>query len=145
MKHSKLAVVLLAGPALWSCSPGASRQAEAAERSPPTLTGVWHTTRIHVESGLNAGTHTVDVQPAMFILSKTHYAMTSVNGFQARAYLSDEPTEEEQGAAFTPFTGSVGTYASDANTLTLTPQASKDPGDMIDTQPIDYELAWAED
>jgi hypothetical protein len=145
MKHSKLAVVLLAGPALLACSPGASKQAAAGQHSPPTLAGVWHTTRIHVESGPNAGRHTVDVQPAMFILSKRHYAITAVNGFQARAYLSDEPSEEEQGAAFTPFTGSVGTYTSDGSKLTLTPLVSKDPGDMIVPQPIDYEVMLAED
>jgi hypothetical protein len=145
MKRSKLAVILLACPVLWACSPGnSSREAAAAERQ-PTLTGVWHATRIHIESGPNAGTHTVDVQPAMYLFSKSHYAITAVNGFQARAYLSDEPTEEEQGVAFSSFTGSAGAYASDPSKLTLTPQVSKDPGDMIVPQPAGYELQWAED
>jgi hypothetical protein len=145
MKHAKLAVILLACPALWACSPDASRQAAATERSPPTLAGAWHTTRVHVESGPYAGTHTVDVQPAIYIFAKTHYALAAVNGFQARAYLSDEPTDEEQGVAFAPFTGSTGTYSSDTDNLTLTPQVSKDPGDMIVPQPVSYELQWAED
>jgi len=145
MKHSKLAVVLLAGPALLACSPDSSRQAAAAERSPSTMVGAWHPTRVHIESGPNAGAHTVDVQPAIYVFAKTHYAITAVTGFQARAYLSDEPTEEEQGLAFTPFTGSMGVYTSDANKLTLTPQVAKDPRDMIVPQPTDYELLWVDD
>lgn len=145
MKRSTLAVILLAWPALWACSPGDASKDAAAERSPPTLPGVWHATRIFVESGPNAGTHTVDVQPAMYIFAKSHYAIAAVNGFQARGYLGGEPTEEQQGVAFTPFTGSAGVYTSDANKLTLTPQVSKDPGDMIAPQPVSYELQWVED
>ena len=145
MKHSKLAVILLACPTLWGCSPDASRQAAAAERPPPTLAGTWHAIRVNVEAGPNAGSHTVDVQPAMYIFSKTHYAITAVNGFQARAYLDDEPTEEEQGIAFTPFTGSAGTYAGDTARLTLNPQVSKDPADMIAPQPVGYDIVWVDD
>jgi hypothetical protein len=146
MKRSKLAVILLACPVLWACSPGDSpREAAAAERPPPALTGAWHATRVLVESGPDAGAHTVDVQPAIYVFAKTHYAITAVNGFQARAYLSDESTEEEQGVAFTPYTGSAGVYTSDADKLTLTPQVAKDPGDMIVPQPAEYELLWVED
>lgn len=109
------------------------------------MNGVWHATRVQVESGPNAGTHTVDVQPAIYIFAKSHYAIMAVNGFQARSYLSGEPTDEEQGAVFTPFTGAAGTYSSDENTLTLTPQVSKDPGDMIAPQPVAYQVEWIED
>jgi hypothetical protein len=146
MKRSKLIVTLLACPVLWACSPGDSpKDAVAADRPPPALTGAWHATRVHVESGPDAGSHTVDVQPAIYIFAKTHYAVTAVRGFQARGYLSDEPTEEEQGVAFAPFTGSAGVYTSNADKLTLTPQVAKDPGDMIVPQPTEYELQWAED
>lgn len=146
MNRSKLAIVLLASPFLWACSPDvSSRDAAATQRSPPTLTGAWHATRVHIESGPNAGTHTVDVQPAIYMFANKHYAITAVNGFQARAYLSEEPTDDEQGAAFTPFTGSAGIYASDADQLTLTPQVSKDPGDMIAPDPASYELVWIDD
>ncbi len=146
MNRSKLAVMLLASHILWACSPDvSSREGAAAERPPPTLTGVWHATRVHVESGPDAGSHTVDVQPAIYIFANKHYAITAVNGFQARGYLGNEPTDEEQGVAFTPFTGSTGLYASDADKLTLTPQVTKDPGDMITPKPADYELVWIDD
>jgi hypothetical protein len=146
MNRTKLAVLLLAWPTLWACSPDVSpEERAAAERPPPTLVGAWHTTRVHVELGPDAGSHTVDVQPAIYIFAKTHYAITAVNGFQARAYLGDEPTDEEHGVAFTPFTGIVGVYTSDGDKLTLTPQVSKDPRDTIAPRPTDYELVWIDD
>ena len=146
MNRRKLAVVLLACPVLWACSPDfSSREAAAAERPPPSLVGVWHATRVHIESGPDAGAHTVDVQPAIYIFAKTHYANAAVTGFQARAYLSDEPTDEELGVAFTPFTGTTGVYTSDADKLTLTAEVSKDPGEMIAPASTTYELVWVDD
>jgi hypothetical protein len=121
------------------------REATAAEHSPPALEGVWHVTWINVASGPDAGPHTVDVQPAVYIFAKTHYAITAVNGFEARPYLSEKPTDAENGRAFAPFTGGAGTYTSDAGKLTLTPQVSKDPADMADGTTRVYELSWVDD
>jgi hypothetical protein len=115
------------------------------ERPPPTLVGVWHATRVNVESGPLAGAHTVDVQPAIYIFSKSHYAITAVNGFQARPYLGEEPTDEERGRVFSAFTGSAGVYAGETDKLTLRPLVAKDPADMIAPTPVDYELTWVED
>jgi hypothetical protein len=146
MNRAIKGVVLLAFSPLWACSPGLSpREASAAEYSPPVLEGVWHVTGITVESGPNAGKHTVDVQPAVHIFAKTHYAITAVNGFAARPYLGENPTDAENGRAFAPFAGIAGTYSSDAGKLTLAPLVSKDPADMAGGKTTDYELAWVDD
>src|SRR5262245_50030810 len=146
MNRSKLAIILLASHAMWACSPGASpREAAAAERPPPTLVGAWHVTRISIESGPDAGSHTVDIQPAIYVFSKSHYAVAAVTGFQARSYLGDNPTDQQHGIAFTPFVGNTGVYADTADKLTLTPQVAKDPGDMTTPSPTDYELVWVDD
>ena len=146
MNRKQLAIVLLACPALWACSPGASpTDATAANNPPPTLVGVWHATRVNVESGPYAGSHTLDVQPAIYIFSNSYYATTAVNGFEARSYLSEESPDEERGRTFTPFTGRTGTYSSDASKLALTPEVAKDPGEMIAPTTAEYELMWVED
>ncbi len=144
MKHTNLIIAALACLALWACSP-APRVASAGERSPPTLEGAWHATRIDVEYGRDIGTHTVDVQPAMYVFSKSHFAITGVDGFEARAYLSDTPTDEENGRAFAPFTGATGAYTSTPDKLTLTAQVTKDPAGMVAPAPVDYELQWVDD
>jgi len=88
------------------------------------------------------GRHTVDVQPNMLVFSKTHYAVTAVTGFEARPYLSEKPTDEENGRAFAPFIGATGTYTSTGNTITVTPQVTKDPAGMINPVPVSRELSW---
>jgi hypothetical protein len=146
MNLKMLAVILLASPPLWACSPGtSSREAAAAERPPPVLEGAWRRIRVDVETGPNAGAHDVDTQPGIYIFSKTHYAITAVDGFAARPYVSENPTDEESGRAFAPFTGSTGAYASDTDKLTLTPQVTKNPADMVGGKTVDYDLTWVDD
>jgi hypothetical protein len=145
MNQKMLAVVLLMGPSLWACSPGASpRDAAAAEPPPQVLEGAWRRTRVDIESGPNAGMHSVDAQPGIYIFSKSHYAITAVDGFAARPYLGDKPTDEEAGRVFAPFTGSTGTYASDTGKLTLTPQVTKDPADMVAGTTVAFNLTWGD-
>lgn len=144
MKHTTLIVAALAFAPLWSCSPS-PREASAAERPPPILEGAWHATRVDVEYGRDIGTHTVDIQPAIYIFSKNHYAITAVNGFEARPYLSESPTDAERARAFSAFTANLGTYASTNDRLTTTPQVTRYPAGMIAPAPADYELEWVDD
>ena len=146
MNRSKLIVTILACSSLWACSPGTSpREAAAAERPPPTLEGTWHATRIDIETGPDVGTHTVDIQPAIYVFSKGHYAITAVTGCEARSYISERPTDEENAAAFAPFAGSMGSYTASPERITVTPQVAKDPAAMSSPSPVDYELLWVDD
>jgi hypothetical protein len=143
MKPATQGVILLAFAALSACGPKPETR-EMAAQPPPGLEGAWHVTWISIESGPNAGSHTVDVQPAIYLFSKSHYAITAVNGFEARPYLGREPTNEENGRAFTPFTGSTGTYQSTTGALTLTEQVAKDPADMAGGKTHDFNLEWVD-
>jgi hypothetical protein len=145
MNRSKLIVAALACTSLWGCSPAASPRDASAAETPHVLEGAWHATRVDVEAGVNLGVHTVDVQPAIYVFSKDHYAITAVNGYEARPYLSEQPTDEEKGRASAPFTGSAGTYASDTGKLTLTPQVTKDPAGMVSAVQTNYDLLWVDD
>ena len=144
MKRTTLIAAALAFAPLWSCSPS-PREASAAERPPSVLDGAWHATRVDVEYGKDIGTHTVDIQPAIYVFSKNHYAITAVNGFEARPYLSDAPTDAERASAFSAFTANLGTYTSTNDRLTTTPQVTRDPAGMIAPTPVGYELMWVDD
>lgn len=145
MKRTVLGAVLLAFSPLWACSPDASpKQAAAAEAAPPVIEGAWHVTQVNVESGLDAGAHTVDVQPAIYIFAKSHYAITAVNGFSARPYLGVDPSEAELGRAFAPFTGSAGTYTAADGKLVLSQKVSMDPAGMTGSTVIERDLAWVD-
>lgn len=140
----KRSIVILAtscaGLLLAACGPASSRSASAAE-TPPTIEGVWKRAEVVVESGPNAGPHTVDVQPSIYVFSKTHYGFAAVEGFAPRAYLGEKPTAEEQGRAFSAFSGSSGSYTSGANNVTLAPAVAVDPSGMTGT-PVTFETSW---
>jgi hypothetical protein len=145
MKRTMHGVVLLAFAQLWACGPGASpREAAAAESPPPTLEGAWHVTQISHESGPDAGEHTVDVQPAIHIFAKTHYAVTGVTGFAARAYIGQDASLAEQGQAFAAFHGNAGTYTVSGDTLTLLHQVDIDPANMAAGKTTTYDLSWSD-
>ncbi len=103
MNQTMSALLFLVALPLAACSPGESpRVADAAEKPPPTIEAPWQRAEIVYESGEHAGRHTVDVQPSLYIFSKTHYAITAVNGFAPRPYLGEKPTVEEEGAPMCP-------------------------------------------
>lgn len=138
--------VLVVGLPLAACSPGgSSRAADAAEKPPPTLEGVWQRAEIVYESGPDAGRHTVDVQPSIYIFAKTHYAISAVNGFTPRPFMSEAPTVEEQGRAYAPFTGNSGTYRNDGDKLALSPVVAKNPAVMDGATTLDYDVSWVGD
>ncbi len=141
MKHTNLIIAALACTPLWSCSPlalGGCRSRSAAYSRK-----AWHVTRVDVDYGRDMGAHTVDVQPAIYMFSKNRFAITAVSGFETRPYLTDTPTDEENGRAFAPFRGSTGTPSTDAK-LSITPQVTKDPAGMISPASSDYEVLWVD-
>lgn len=95
-----------------------------------TLRGVWKPVEVVVNKGPNAGRHTTDVQPGLAIFTDTHYSMTYVAAFEARPNLSAEPTDEERGRVFGPFTANAGTYQLKDSILTTTPLVAKNPAFM---------------
>jgi hypothetical protein len=146
MKRTIGVLLLLAAPLLAACGPADSiRAADAAEKPPPTIEGVWQRAEIVRETGPQAGRHTVDVQPSLYVFGKTHYAITAVDGFTPRAYLGEPPTIEEEGRASVPFTGSSGTYTRSDDKLTLAPLAAKDPASMVGGKTSDYDVSWVGD
>lgn len=146
MNRTISALVFLVGLPLAACSPGDTpREAAAAEKPPPTIEGVWQRAEIVYETGEHAGRHTVDVQPSVYIFSKTHYGISAVNGFAPRPYLGEKPTVEEEGRAYAPFTGNSGTYVSSEDKLTLSPLTAKDPAVMDGVAKQEYDVSWVGD
>jgi hypothetical protein len=64
------------------------------------------------------------------IFTDTYYAGMQVRGFEPRPLLSTQPTDEERGRVFTPFTANAGTYQLRDSTLTMAPVVSKNPAVM---------------
>lgn len=126
---------------LPACSPGSSND-DVAELPPPVIEGVWRASEVRLEAGPYAGFHSLDVQPNVYIFAGEHYALASVDGFAARSFLSLEPTEDEFGKAYAPFTGHMGTYAEQDNRLTLSPLVAKDPAMMDGATRIESNLNW---
>lgn len=142
IKFAPITLVLIA-PILAACSPGAAPD-DAAELPPPVIEGVWRATQVRHEAGPDAGSHSLDVQPSVYIFSGGHYGIAAVDGFAARSFLSTDATAAETGRAYAPFTGHAGTYTSQSQQLRLSPQVSKDPAQMESGAVLDYELSWVE-
>ncbi len=143
MNRTIAVLLLVVGLPLAACGPADSiRTADAAERPPPTLEGVWQRAEIVHETGPQAGRHTVDVQPSLYVFGKMHYAITAVDGFASRANLSEEPSIEEEGRAYAPFTGNSGTYSNADGKLTLARLAAKDPLNMVGGNTLQYDVSW---
>lgn len=109
---------------------------------PPVLEGVWERAEILLDSGPDAGIHLLDVQPSVYIFSKTHYAVAAVESFAPRPYLGEEPTDAERGRASIPYTGEMGNYAIADNKLTLTPLVTKDPAGMAAATARQLDVVW---
>lgn len=139
-KSVPLTVCILA-PVLTACSPAATND-EAAELPPPVIEGVWRASQVRMEAGPYAGQHSLDVQPNVYIFTGGHYAMASVDGFAARSFLSLDPTDEEYGRAYAPFTGHMGTYTQTNDRLTMSPIVAKEPAMMNGTMTLEHDLNW---
>lgn len=105
----------------------------------PSLQGVWRVSEI-VVTGANASTNT-SPQPGLYVFTKQHYSIVTVNGTAARKDVSPakDParlTDAEKIARYdmwSPFTANSGTYEVKGNTLTTRPLAAKNVGAMAGT------------
>lgn len=102
----------------------------AAPASGQSLCGVWRPVEVVIGQGTSVDRHTTDIQPGLMIFTKTHYSGMQVRGFEPRPQLSAQPTDEERGRVFTPFTANAGTYQLRDSILAMTPSVSKNPALM---------------
>lgn len=102
----------------------------------PSLQGVWRVTDI-VVTGANAATNK-SPQPSLYIFTKQHYSIMTVNGAAARKNFGapKDPlklTDAEKIARFESwdaFTANSGTFQVSGSTLTTRPLVAKNPGVM---------------
>lgn len=109
---------------------------------PPVLEGVWERAEILLDSGPDAGIHLLDIQPSIYIFSRSHYAIAAVEGFAPRPYLAEEPTDADRGRVFIPYTGEMGKYTHADGKLTLTPLVAKDPAEMATPTTRQLDVVW---
>lgn len=133
--------------ALLATACNASDNLDDTAAAPPSyeLDGVWTIQNIKLESGELAGSHTFDVQPSMLIFREPHYSIVAVTGFASRAYLGNEPSNEDLARAYSAFIGHTGTYDLNGGQLTLSPLVAKYPSQMEDGAEISYALDWTEE
>ncbi|HEV7693886.1 MAG TPA: hypothetical protein VGO52_23835 [Hyphomonadaceae bacterium] len=107
------------------------------------IQGVWKAVEVVVPSGPYTGTHTTDVQPSLFIFTKSHYSILSVGGFKPRPALKAAPSSfEEYAAVYGPFTANAGTYQVKGTNLTSTPSVAAWPALMSGGATPPLELEW---
>ena len=89
------------------------------------LIGVWKYTEF-VSTGPDAAS--TPAQPGLLIFTKKYWSMVMVSGDKPRPALPQNATDAQKVAAWTPFTGSSGTYEVKGNTYTAKSIVAKDPG-----------------
>lgn len=143
MYRKIIGLVCLLGIPLAACG-NATPPPEAAhfEDVAPVLEGVWERAEVLVESGPDAGIHLLDVQPSVYIFSKSHYAISAVEGFSPRPYLGDEPTDADRGRAMMAYTAETGVYSEANGKLKLTPLVAKDPARMDGNSYSEFDVVW---
>lgn len=142
MYRNLVGAICLLGLPLAACDSGAPPQPTPIEEVAPVLEGVWQRVEIVIESGHDAGVHVLDVQPSLYIFSKSHYAFAAVEGFVPRPFLGAEPTDADRGRAHLPYSGEMGTYAHADGKLKLTPIVAKDPAAMGGGAPSEFDVVW---
>jgi len=143
MLRETFCLVCLLGLPLAACdSPAPSSEPIEVEEVLPVLEGVWQRAEVVIDSGPDAGTHLIDVQPSIYIFSKSHYGISAVEGFAPRPYLGEDPGLAELGRAFSAYTGESGTYAVNGARLILTPLVTKDPAEMGGGASREFDIAW---
>lgn len=128
-KISVIAVMLVAGA--WAL----------ASAQTPSIQGAWRVSEI-VVTGANASTNT-SPQPGMYVFTKQHYSIVTVNGAAARKDVSPakDPaklTDAEKVARYemwNPFTANSGTYEVKGSTLTTKVIVAKNAAVMTSTTP----------
>ncbi len=122
------------GPIVAVALMGASVSVQA--QTAPSLQGAWRIAEV-TTTGAAAGTNT-SPQPGLFMFTKQHYSIMSVNGAAPRPMLDapkdpGNPTDAEKLANYDVwlrFTANSGTYQVSGDTLTTRPLVAKNPGVM---------------
>ena len=143
MPKFAISVLVLIAPVLTACSPGAAPD-DVAELPPPVIEGVWRASQVRLEAGPHAGSHSLDVQPSVYIFAGDHYGIAAVDGFAARSFLGADPTTADIGRAYAPFTGHAGNYINEDEYLSLSPLVAKDPALMVGGTVLDHQLSWVD-
>jgi hypothetical protein len=112
-----------------------------AAASAQSIEGVWKISEVVIGGGPDQGRHTADVQPSLIIYTNSHYSTMIVRTWEPRPMLSNNPTNEERGRVFSPFTANSGTYVVRGKTITKTPLVAKNPAVMTDFTIIN-EIEW---
>ena len=96
----------------------------AQDESP--VQGAW------ILTGLESadGTAVSPVLPALLLYTETHYSTMYARGDEARADLSDEPSDEEIVAAYGSFVANSGRYDIDGDQVTTRAFVAKNPNYM---------------
>ena len=106
-----------------------------------SLEGVWVIAEVVVGGGEDEGRHTTDVQPGLFFFTGSYYSRMFIRAWEPRPLLSEDPTDEERLAAYTPFIANAGRYVLQGSAITFTPSVAKSPNRMA-PDPITLELEW---
>jgi hypothetical protein len=118
----------------------------AVAQTPPSIQGAWRVTEVTV-TGANAASNT-SPQPGIFIFTKGHYSIITVNSSAPRKALAspaspEKLTDAEKMArydAWNEFTANSGTYQVTGNTLTTNAVVAKNPGVMGTTQAREFKI-----
>lgn len=96
----------------------------AQDESP--VQGAW------ILTGLESadGTAVAPILPSLFLYTGTHYSTMYARGDEARADLSDEPSDEEIVAAYGSFVANSGRYDIDGDQITTRAFVAKNPNYM---------------
>jgi len=114
--------------------------AELAAQSKPPVEGVWKVAEVQVIGGANPGTNS-SPQPSLYIFTRGHYSIMSVNGDQPRTATPGQGrgrgqaplTDADKIALYdhwSPFTANSGTYTITGNTLMTKALVAKNQGVM---------------
>jgi hypothetical protein len=118
----------------------------ALAQTPASLQGAWRVTEI-TTTGAGAASNKTP-QPALYVFTKQHYSILSVNGTSPRKNFAGaaDPanlTNAEKLArydAWTNFTANSGTYKVSGTTLTTSPVVAKNPGVMGTTATREFKI-----
>lgn len=103
----------------------------AAQSKSGSLQGVWQVVEV-TTTGPGARTIAIpEPRPNLTIITARHYSRIQVEA-ETRPALADvtKTSADELRAAWGPFTGEAGTYATDGNLITMRPSVAKNPAAM---------------
>ena len=112
-----------------------------AQNTASPIEGVWKVTEVQIVGGNNPRTVTTP-EPALYIFTKGHYSIMSVNADKPRTVIPQPAagagplTDKDKIALYdhwAPFTANAGTYSVKGTTVTTRPLVAKNQGVMQGT------------